>query len=306
MAEIRVAETLAALLTEGPRPELMRIDLASTGELVELMNADDVTVPRAVAAAAPAIVPAIEAIAERLARGGRLIYVGAGTAGRIGMLDAVECPPTFNTAPGEVVALLAGGDGAFRGAAEGAEDDVETAPRGLEALGLTADDAVVGISASGRTPYVLAGVEYARRRGALTVGLACNPDARLSESVDFPIEVVVGPEFISGSTRLKAGSAQKLVLNMISTITMVRLGKTFGNLMVDVQTTNEKLRVRAVRIVAHVAAATEDAASAALAAAGGDTRVAIVTLVRGVDPDEARRRLEAHGRNLRRTLEAVE
>jgi N-acetylmuramic acid 6-phosphate etherase len=306
MTELRVAEALAALLTEGPRPELMGIDLASTAELVELMNADDATVPQAVAAAAPAIVTAIEAIAERLARGGRLIYVGAGTAGRIGMLDAVECPPTFNTAPGEVVALLAGGDGAFRGAAEGAEDDLETAPSGLEALALTANDAVVGISASGRTPYVLAGVEYARLRGALTVGLACNPDAQLSESVDFPIEVVVGPEFISGSTRLKAGTAQKLVLNMISTITMVRLGKTFGNLMVDVQTTNEKLRVRAVRIVAHVAAATEDAASAALAAADGDTRVAIVTLVRGVGPDEARRRLEAHGRNLRRTLEAAE
>jgi N-acetylmuramic acid 6-phosphate etherase len=306
MAELRVAEALAALLTERPRPELMDIDLASTAELVELMNADDTTVPAAVAAAGPAIVAAIDAIAARLARGGRLIYVGAGTAGRIGMLDAVECPPTFNTTPAEVVALLAGGDGALLGAAEGAEDDVVTAPRELEALGLAAQDAVVGISASGRTPYVLAGIEFARGRGALTVGLACNPDAQLSESVDFPIEVVVGPEFISGSTRLKAGTAQKLVLNMISTITMVRLGKTFGNLMVDLQTTNEKLRVRAVRIVAHVAAATEDAASAALAAAGGDTRVAIVMLVRGVDPDEARRRLEAHGRNLRRTLEAAE
>jgi len=270
------------------------------------MDSDAATVTLAVAAAAPEIVAAIEAIAERLARGGRLIYVGAGTAGRIGMLDAVECPPTFNTAPGEVVALLAGGDGAFRGAAEGAEDDVGTAPSGLKALGLTASDAGVGISASGRTPYVLAGIEFARRQGALTVGVACNPDAQLSESVDFPIEVVVGPEFISGSTRLKAGTAQKLVLNMISTITMVRLGKTFGNLMVDVQTTNEKLRVRAERIVAHVAATTENAASVALAAAGGDTRVAIVTLVRGVDPDEARRRLEAHGRNLRRTLEAAE
>jgi N-acetylmuramic acid 6-phosphate etherase len=306
MAEPGAAKLLAALLTEGPRPELMGIDLASTAELVELMNADDATVPKAVAAAAPAIVAAIEAIAERLARGGRLIYVGAGTAGRIGMLDAVECPPTFNTGPGEVVALLAGGDNAFRGAAEGAEDDVQTAPRELAALALTADDAVLGISASGRTPYVLAGIEYARGCGSLTVGLACNPDAQLSEAVDFPIEVVVGPEFISGSTRLKAGTAQKLVLNMISTITMVRLGKTYGNLMVDVQTTNEKLRVRAVRIVAHIAAATEAAASAALAAAGGDTRVAIVTLVLGVDPGEARRRLEAHGRNLRRTLEAAE
>jgi N-acetylmuramic acid 6-phosphate etherase len=306
MAKLDAAETLAALLTESQRPELMGVDLASTAELVELMNADDTTVPAAVAAAAPAIVAAIDAIAERLARGGRLIYVGAGTAGRIGMLDAVECPPTFNTAPGEVVALLAGGVDAFKGAAEGAEDDVETAPRELDALALAEADVVVGITASGRTPYVLAGIERARRAGALTVGLACNPDALLSQAVDYPIEVVVGPEFISGSTRLKAGTAQKLVLNMISTITMVRLGKTYGNLMVDLQTTNEKLRVRAVRIVAHVAGATEEAASAALAAAGGDTRIAIVTLVREVDPDEARRRLDAHGRNLRRTLEAAE
>ena len=305
MAELGAAETLAALLTEGQRPELMRIDLASTADLVALMNADDSSVPTAVAAAAPAIVAAIDAITERLARGGRLIYIGAGTAGRIGMLDAVECPPTFNTGAGEVVALLAGGDGAFRGAAEGAEDDVETAPRELAALALTAADAVVGVSASGRTPYVLAGIDYARGRGSLTVGLACNPEAQLSEAVDFPIEVVVGPEFIAGSTRLKAGTAQKLVLNTISTVAMVRLGKTYGNLMVDLQTTNEKLRVRAVRIVAHVAAATEDAAAAALAAAGGDTRVAIVTLVLGVGPEDARRRLEAHGRNLRRTLAAA-
>jgi len=306
MAELDAAETLATLLTESQRPELMGVDLASTAELVELMNADDTTVPAAVAAAAPAIVAAIDAIAERLARGGRLIYVGAGTAGRIGMLDAVECPPTFNTAPGEVVALLAGGDGAFKGATEGAEDDVEAAPRELDALALTAEDVVVGITASGRTPYVLAGIARARRSGALTVGLACNPDALLSDAVDYPIEVVVGPEFISGSTRLKAGTAQKLVLNMISTITMVRLGKTYGNLMVDLQTTNEKLRVRAVRIVAHVAGASEEAASTALANARGDTRVAIVMLVRGVESNEAQARLEAHGRNLRRTLEAAE
>ena len=290
------------LLTEATRPELMEIDLASTAELVTLMNAEDATVPAAVAAAAPAIASAIDAIAERMARGGRLVYVGAGTAGRIGMLDAVECPPTFNSRPGQVVALLAGGDDAFRGATEDAEDDVGTGPAQLEQLRIGADDSVVGVAASGRTPYVLAAVEHAHQRGALTVGLSCNPSSQLSAVVDVPIEVVVGPEFIAGSTRLKAGTAQKLVLNMISTITMVRLGKTLGNLMIDVQASNEKLRARAVRIIAHVSGTDEEAAAAALAAARGDTRVAIVALGRGVDCDQARLHLDANGGDLRRAL----
>ena len=220
------------------------------------------------------------------------------------MLDAVECPPTFNSAPGQVVALLAGGDGAFVGAAERAEDDVQTAPAQLAALGIGADDAVVGIAASGRTPYVLAGMAYARSVGALTVGLSCNPHSQLSDVVDHPIEVVVGPEFIAGSTRLKAGTAQKLVLNMISTITMVRLGKTLGNLMVDLQATNEKLHARAIRIIAQASGVDESAAAAALAAADGDTRIAIVALGRGVDSAEARRQLEASGGDLRRALGA--
>lgn len=304
MTEIGDTDALGTLLTEATRPELNEIDLAPTGELVALMVAEDATVPQAVAAAAPAIVAAIDAIAERMARGGRLIYIGAGTAGRVGMLDAVECPPTFNSPPGQVVALLAGGEGAFRGATEQAEDDVETAPAQLANLRIGSDDSVVGIAASGRTPYVLAGVAYARSRGALTVGLSCNPQSQLSDAVDHPIEVVVGPEFIAGSTRLKAGTAQKLVLNMISTITMVRLGKTLGNLMVDVQATNEKLRARAVRIIAQASGVDEESAAAALAAAGGDTRVAIVALGRGVDSDQARRHLDAHGGDLRRALGA--
>jgi len=296
-------DVLATLLTEAERPELMQIDLASTAELVAVMNAEDATVPDAVAAAAPAIAAAIDAIAARMARGGRLIYVGAGTAGRVGVLDAVECPPTFNTDPGQVVALLAGGDSAVRGASEDAEDDVESAPRQLEQLGLGPDDVVVGVSASGRTPYAIAAVTFARSRGALTVGLACNPDSQLSDCVDHPIEVVVGPEFVSGSTRLKAGTAQKLVLNMISTIAMVRLGKTFGNLMVDLQATNEKLRARAVRIIAYAAGTDHAAASTALASAGGDTRVAIVALRLGVATDRARQLLVEHGGNIRRALE---
>jgi N-acetylmuramic acid 6-phosphate etherase len=298
-----LGDVLATLLTEAERPELMQIDLASTSELVALMSAEDATVPDAVAAAAPAIAAAIDSIAERMLRGGRLIYAGAGTAGRVGVLDAVECPPTFNTDPGQVVALLAGGDSAVQGASEDAEDDVESAPAQLEQLGLGPDDVVVGVSASGRTPYVLAAVAFARSRGALTVGLACNPRSQLGDSVDHPIEVVVGPEFISGSTRLKAGTAQKLVLNMISTIAMVRLGKTYGNLMVDLQATNDKLRARAVRIIAYATERDDAVASAALAAAGGDTRIAIVALRLGVDAGAARRLLDEHAGNIRRTLE---
>jgi N-acetylmuramic acid 6-phosphate etherase len=303
VTDAELGDVLATLLTEAERPELMQIDLASTAELVARMNTEDATVPDAVAAAAPAIAAAIDAIAARMARGGRLIYAGAGTAGRVGVLDAVECPPTFNTDPGQVVALLAGGDSAVRGSSEDAEDDVEAAPTQLAQLGLGPEDVVVGVSASGRTPYVLAAVTFARSRGALTVGLACNPHSQLSHSVDHPIEVVVGPEFISGSTRLKAGTAQKLVLNMISTISMIRLGKTFGNLMVDLQATNEKLRARAVRIIAYAAGTDHGVASAALASAGGDTRVAIVALKLGIDTDHARRLLDQHGGNIRSALE---
>jgi N-acetylmuramic acid 6-phosphate etherase len=303
VTDAELDDVLATLLTEAERPELMHIDLASTAELVAQMNTEDATVPEAVAAAAPAIAAAIDAIAARMARGGRLIYAGAGTAGRVGVLDAVECPPTFNTDPGQVVALLAGGDSAVRGASEDAEDDVESAPTQLGQLGLGPEDVVVGVSASGRTPYVIAAVTFARTRGALTIGLACNPRSQLSHSVDHPIEVVVGPEFISGSTRLKAGTAQKLVLNMISTIAMIRLGKTFGNLMVDLQATNEKLRVRAVRIIAYAAGTDHAVASAALASADGDTRVAIVALKLGIDTDRARRLLDQHSGNIRSALE---
>jgi N-acetylmuramic acid 6-phosphate etherase len=296
------AADLAELLTEAPRPELMGIDLAPTDELVRLMNVEDARVPAAVAATAP-IVAAIDAIVARMAAGGRLVYVGAGTAGRLGILDALECPPTFKSDPGQVVALIAGGEAAFRGAVEGAEDDVAAAPRELDRLGIAAADSVVGGGARGRTPDVLAAVAHARRAGALTVGISCNPGAQLSAAVDHPIEVVVGPEFIAGSTRLKAGTAQKLVLNMISTISMIRLGKTYGNLMVDLQMKNEKLRARAIRMVAQAASAEEDAAAAALTAAADDPRIAILMLTRGIDAAEARRRLDSHGRNLRNALE---
>lgn len=289
---------LGHLSTEGARPERAEIDRLPTAELVRLMNEDDQAVAVAVADARGQIATAVDAIVARLERGGRLIYVGAGTAGRLGVLDASECGPTFNS--DQVVGFIAGGPGAVSTATESAEDDPDGALDDL--ADLTADDAVVGISASGRTPYVLGAVEHARRRGALTVGLACNHDAPLSVAVVHPIEVLVGPEFVAGSTRLKAGTAQKLVLNMLSTLTMVRLGKTYGNLMVDVRVTNEKLRDRATRIVAQVAGAAHEDAARALAAAGDDAKVAAVMLRAGVDAEEARERLRAAHGHLRRAL----
>ncbi len=260
------------------------------------MNEDDAVVPAAVAAAAPAITAAIDAIA---ARGGRLIYVGAGTAGRLGVLDASECGPTFNT--DRVLGVIAGGPGAVSEATESAEDDHDAGARDLPPL--TAADTVVGISASGRTPYVLGAVAHARSQGALTVGLACNAGSELSAAVDHAIEVLVGPEFIAGSTRLKAGTAQKLVLNMLSTLTMVRAGKTYGNLMVDVRVTNAKLRDRATRIVEQVTGATHEDAANALAAADDEAKVAIVMLRLRLDPQAARERLDAAGGDLRLTLD---
>ena len=289
---------LGHLSTEGARPERAEIDRLPTAELVRLMNQDDQAVALAVADAQAQIAAAIDAIVPRLERGGRLIYVGAGTAGRLGVLDASECGPTFNS--DQVVGFLAGGPGAVSTATESAEDDPDGALPDL--ADVTADDAVVGISASGRTPYVLGALAHARGRGALTVGLACNRESPLSAAVDQPIEVVVGPEFVAGSTRLKAGTAQKLVLNMLSTLTMVRLGKTYGNLMVDVRVTNEKLRDRATRIVEQVAGASRADAARALAEAGDDAKVAAVMLRAHVGPDEARERLAAAHGHLRSAL----
>ncbi|MDQ1010012.1 N-acetylmuramic acid 6-phosphate etherase [Streptomyces sp. V4I23] len=223
---------LATLTTEAFRPELSDIDRLPTLEIARLMNGEDETVPAAVAAQLPVIAAAIDATAERMSRGGRLIYAGAGTAGRLGVLDASECPPTFNTDPSEVTGLIAGGPTAMFTAVEGAEDSKELAAADLDALKVTEDDTVVGISASGRTPYAIGAVEHARSLGALTIGLSCNAASALGAAADHAVEVVVGPELLTGSTRLKAGTAQKLVLNMISTITMIRLGKTYGNLMV--------------------------------------------------------------------------
>ncbi|MFC8915892.1 N-acetylmuramic acid 6-phosphate etherase [Streptomyces sp. NPDC047821] len=294
---------LSALTTEAFRPELADIDRLPTAEIVRLMNAEDQSVPVAVAGQLPRIAAAIDATADRMARGGRLVYAGAGTAGRLGVLDASECPPTFNTTPGQVVGLIAGGPTALLEAVEGAEDSRDMAAADLDALSLTPDDTVVGVSASGRTPYALGAVEHARARGALTIGLACNAGSAITAAAEHGIEVVVGPELITGSTRLKAGTAQKLVLNMISTITMIRLGKTYGNLMVDVRASNDKLRARSHRIVALATGASDTAVEAALTATDGEVKPAILTLLANVDADTATALLAKTNGHLRAALD---
>ena len=279
------------------------LDLRSTLELVELMNAEDATVPAAVAGAAPAVAALIDDVAQRLAGGGRLIYAGAGTSGQLAAVDAAECESTFSAAPGQVVALVAGA--AARSAAErdAAEDDAEGGTREVQGLGVTAADAVVGVSASGRSSYVRGALEAARSAGALTACLVCVEGSELAALADHEICVPVGPEVLAGSTRLKAGTAQKLVLNMISTISMIRLGKTYGNLMVDVRATNEKLRARVRSIVRQSTGAPPDDVEAALATAGGDAKVAIVSLITGLDAGEARARLAETGGVVRRAVE---
>ncbi|MET0909125.1 MAG: N-acetylmuramic acid 6-phosphate etherase, partial [Ilumatobacteraceae bacterium] len=291
---------LAHLLTEQHRPELADLDLRGTAELVTLMADDQALAIVAIVAVADRIAAAIDAVVDRLERGGRLIYVGAGTAGRLGVLDAAECLPTFNT--DRVVGVMAGSADAMQRPRESAEDDADAGAAEMAALAVAPHDAVVGVAASGRTPYTIGAVQHAAGCGALTVGISCNPAAELSRRVDHPIELVTGPEVIAGSTRLKAGTAQKVVLNLFSTIAMVRLGKTFGNLMVDVRATNVKLRDRARRIVVDATAVDADAAAQALETAGGDVKVAIVMLLSGVGASVARDRLDAHGGVVRAAL----
>ncbi len=288
-----IRSEVAQLRTEQVRADLADLDTRATRDIVDLIAAEDATVAPAVAAASDRVAEAVELIVERLQRGGRLLYVGAGTPGRLGLLDAAECPPTFGTDPGLVVAVMAGGAQAATTAVEGAEDDAAAAERDLRALGLTAEDVVVAITASGRTPYALGAVVAGRSAGAATIGISNNPGSRLSDLVDVAIEVDTGPEVIAGSTRLKAGTAQKMLLNTLSTATMIRLGKTFGNLMVDLRATNAKLEDRSQRIVQAATGVTADEASTALAAADGHVRTAIVAVLADVTPQEARTRLDA-------------
>lgn len=296
------SDFLGSLDTERSDPRFAGIDSLPVADLALLMNQEDQTVPHAVAACLPQIVPAIEATADRMSRGGRLVYVGAGTPGRIGVLDASECPPTFSTPPELVFAIIAGGPGAIVAAIEGAEDDAEAGRHEIDRAGIGEHDTVIGIASSGRTPFVLGAVSRARARGALTVGLSCNVETPLSAEVEYPIEVRVGPELVSGSTRLKAGTAQKLVLNMFSTISMIRLGKTYGNLMVDLRPTNAKLRARAIRMVATICGESEDEAEQVLRAVDFDVKRACIMLRLGVDEQEASIRLAAASGRLRDAL----
>lgn len=300
--------SLSPTLTEARNPATVDIDIVPTLEMVRMINAEDRRVAEAVAAELPHIAAAIDAIAARMQAGGRLIYIGAGTSGRLGVLDASECPPTFGTPPELVVALIAGGSGAITTAIEGAEDNATGGAQDIAALNVGPTDSVVGIAASGRTPYVLGGLTEARQRGALTIGLACNRTAELAALTQITITPIVGPEVISGSTRLKAGTAQKMVLNMLSTGVMIRLGKTFSNLMVDVQPTNAKLRERARRIV-HEACVwmgqdlSEAEAGALLDQCAGEVKTAIVVALTGETPDAARARLQATHGSVRQALQ---
>jgi N-acetylmuramic acid 6-phosphate etherase len=292
------------LQTEARNPASADLDQLSPLQLVRLMCAEDARVVPAVASQAEAIARAVEVIAGRLRAGGRLVYVGAGTSGRLGALDATECPPTFNAPPDWVVGLIAGGPTALTRAVEGAEDQPDTAARDLTGIGLTAADVVVGIATSGRTPYVLGAVDHAKKLGAFTVGVSCNSDSAIIPRVDLPITPVVGPEVLSGSTRLKAGTATKLVLNMLSTGAMVRLGKTFGNLMVDLRATNEKLRARTNRIVREATGLDRTAADALLDRCDRELKTALVAQLAGVSAVEARDRLKAAGGRVRAAVGA--
>ncbi|MER5918153.1 N-acetylmuramic acid 6-phosphate etherase [Streptomyces sp. NPDC001982] len=287
---------LSTLGTETRNERTADLDRMAVTELLSVMNAEDQTVALAVRDALPEIGAAVEAITESLRRGGRLIYIGAGTSGRIGLLDAVECPPTFGTSPEQVVGLLSGGPGAFVVAVEGAEDEPARAVTELDEIGVNERDTVVGLAASGRTPYVVGGLKHAAAKGAVTVSVACNRDAVISRYADIPIEVPTGPEVLTGSTRLKAGTAEKMVCNMLSTASMVRLGKVYGNLMVDVRANNDKLVDRASRMVVQATGTDPDTAAEALRAADGHAKTAIVMLLAHCTAEEANRRLdEAHG-----------
>jgi N-acetylmuramic acid 6-phosphate etherase len=299
-----MTHTLAGLATEQSDPRYRLIDRLPTDEIARLMNEADATVPAAVSAAIPRISAAIDAIAARMETGGRLRYVGAGTSGRLAVLDASECPPTFGTDPELVGGIIAGGPEALVRSVEGAEDDAEAGAAAVREAGIGARDAVVGISASGRAPYVVAALAQARELGALTVGLCCTPGAPLSAVADHAIEVVVGPEVVTGSTRLKAGTAQKLVLNMISTIAMIRTGRTYGNHMVEVAATNSKLVDRAARIVSEITGVDVSTARTALEATGREVKTAVVMIERGLDPARARLLLAAHGQRLAGALQA--
>ena len=303
MARSTLIAELGNLVSEARNPETMQIDLMSTQDILAAMNAQDAKVAEAVKQVLPQITIAVDHVVEAFKGGGRLIYMGAGTSGRLGVLDASECPPTFGVPEGMVIGLIAGGDRALRHPVEGAEDDSDEGRRDLEKIGVSARDVVVGIAVSGRTPYVIGGLEYANGAGATTVALSCNPDSAIARLADIAISPVVGPEALTGSTRLKSGTAQKLVLNMLTTASMIRIGKTYQNLMVDMIASNQKLVGRAIRIVMQATECAEAEAEAALTRAGNDVKLAIVTILTGQSVEDARTAIKGAGGFLRRAID---
>ena len=295
--------SLGKLTTEARNPLTTGLDKLSAIEIVQLINSEDAKIALAVKTVSEPIAEAIDIIADRLSNGGRLIYMGAGTSGRLGVLDAVECPPTFNTEPELVIGLIAGGPEGLLRAVEGAEDSRDMGRVDLQNLKLSKLDVVVGIAASGRTPYVIGGLDYARQTGAFAIGFSCNQDAEQKKHADLNIIPMVGPEVLSGSTRLKAGTATKMVLNMLTTGAMVRMGKTYSNLMVDVRATNEKLGARAQRIVKELTDCNDSEAGDLLERCDGEVKTAIVSRNLDISPDAARTRINSVNGHLRRALE---
>ena len=295
-------QQLNQLITEQRNPNSMQLDSLSAQELVALINREDQQVALAIEKCLPQIALAVEKIVTAFERGGRLVYVGAGTSGRLGVLDASECPPTYGVKPEMVVGLIAGGDHALRHPIEGAEDNVQQGQADLEEIDFSARDVLVGIAASGRTPYVLGALNYAKQLGATTVSIASNPNSKMAEVADIAIETVVGPEVLTGSSRMKSGTAQKLVLNMLTTASMVLIGKCYQNLMVDVQASNEKLKARALKIVMEATECDNEAAANVLTKANGQVKLAILMQLSGLDALEAQSLLDKSNGKLRQAL----
>lgn len=295
-------QQLNQLITEQRNPNSMQLDSLSAQELVALINREDQQVALEVEKCLPQIASAVEKIVAAFERGGRLVYVGAGTSGRLGVLDASECPPTYGVKPEMVVGLIAGGDHALRHPIEGAEDNVQQGQADLEEIDFSARDVLVGIAASGRTPYVLGALNYAKQLGATTVSIASNPKSKMAEVADIAIETVVGPEVLTGSSRMKSGTAQKLVLNMLTTASMVLIGKCYQNLMVDVQASNEKLKARALKIVMEATECDNETAANVLAKANGQVKLAILMQLSGLDALEAQSLLDKSNGKLRQAL----
>lgn len=294
---------LEKLLTEGRNERTLQIDRASTLDIVTMINQEDHNVAPAVAKVLPAIAQAVDGVVESFKQGGRLFYIGAGTSGRLGILDASECPPTYGTDPELVQGLIAGGTQAVFHAVEGAEDSPEMAQEDLQTRKLTNKDMVVGIAASGRTPYVIGGLQYAKSIGCRTAAVSCTPNSEIGAVADIDIAALVGPEVIMGSTRMKAGTAQKLILNMITTAAMIRTGKVYGNLMVNLEATNKKLIERGKRIVRLATDCSQEQAEQALAACKGNVKLAIIMLLTGVTAAEAMQRLQQNDGVVARSLE---